>query len=252
MIRRILAALLLAPTIASADPLSLGVGVGIGPQFPGSADYRVFPTPFFSFDLGPVSVRSNGPGAEANVPLSRAVAVGPLIRWNGGRDPAKIDNAQVSALPKVDGAFMLGAFTQLNFPIGNNTFLSPRLSFLQGLDGGHEGFLSEGSLGVTRVTNDWTYGGRALVTYADASYMDAFFTVAPASPSGLAAFDAGPGIKDVGFSLFANYKLSDNWSATAIFGYKRLLGDAADSPIVSVAGSENQALISLGVSYTFN
>ncbi len=245
-------ALSLLPLPALADAPRLGLGAAVVPQFEGSSDYRVIPAPVFSFSLGPVGIRSNGPGVEADVIASRAFDAGPVLRWDGGRDPANIDNAAVSALPKIDGSVMLGGFAQFNYPLADGMFLSPRVTVLQGLDGGHEGLIVEGTLGVTRVMDDWTFGGRAGVTYADDDYMNALFSVGPASPSGLAAFNPGPGIKDIGLSVFGTYKLSDNWSVTGVAGYKRLVGDAADSPIVSVAGDENQGFLSLGVSYTFN
>ncbi|MDJ0826305.1 MAG: MipA/OmpV family protein [Rhodobacter sp.] len=253
MIRCLAAAALAAlPHVAHADGPTFGLGAAVVPQFEGSSDYKVFPAPSFAFSLGPFAVRSNGPGAEADLVVSRSIDAGPIMRWNDGRDPADIDNAAVSALPAVDGALMLGGFAQLNYPLADGTILSPRLNVLQGLDGGHEGLIAEASVGVTRRAADWTYGARAGLTFADDDYMDTFFSVGPASPSGLAAFSAGSGIKDVGVMLFANYQITDNWSATAVAGYRRLTGDAADSPIVSVAGNENQGFLSLGFSYTFN
>ncbi len=241
-----------APHAVLADPVSLGLGAAAIPQFEGSSDYRVIAAPNFAFSLGPVGIRSNGPGAEADLFASRAIDAGPIMRWNGGRDPADIDSAAVSALPKVDGALMLGGFARLNYPVGDDLILSPRVNILQGLDGGHEGLIAEASIGLTRRLDDWTVGGSAGLTYADEAYMDAFFSVAPASPSGLAAFTAGGGIKDVGVTLFASYRISDDWSATAVAGYRRLVGDAADSPIVATAGDPNQGFLSLGFSYTFN
>jgi len=262
-----LLAFLIAPGIASAqtattglgaaavpqiERLSLGLGMAVVPQFEGSSDYRVIPAPVFSFDLGTISVRSVGPGIEADLLGTRAFDAGPILRWTGGRDPDDIDNAAVSALPEIDGTFMLGGFVQANFPAGEGVFVSPRLDVLQGLGGGHEGLIAEASVGITKRMDSWTFGGSAGFTYADDTYMDTFFSVAPGSPSGLAAFSAGAGIKDFGVTAFARYTLNENWSVTAVAGYKRLLGDAADSPIVEVAGDANQGFVSLGVSYLFD
>ena len=265
--KALLSAAFLCPALAGAQTVTTGLGaaaapqferltVGLGaavfPQFEGSSDYRVMAAPAFSFDFGPVSVRSTGPGFEADLFGSRAFNAGPILRWNGGRDPADIDNLAVSALPKVDGAVMLGGFAQANVPLGAGLILSPRIDVLQGLDGGHDGLIAEASVGVTKRMEKWTFGGSAGITYADDAYMDAFFSVAPVSPSGLAAFTAGSGIKDIGLTAFASYRYNENWSVTAVAGVKRLMGDAADSPVVSVAGNENQGFLSLGVSYTFN
>ncbi len=263
----LLFAIALAPTVAGAqtittglgaaaipqfDRLTLGLGAAVFPQFEGSSDYRVLAAPSFSFDLGPVAVRSTGPGIEADLLSSRAFDAGPIFRWDGGRDPADIDSVAVSALPQVDGTALLGGFVQANFPVGGGVFVSPRFDVLKGTGGGHDGLIAEASVGVTKRMDSWTFGGSVGLTYADDTYMDTFFSVAPASPSGLATFTAGSGIKDFGLTAFASYAIDDNWSVTAVAGYKRLLGDAADSPIVTVEGDANQAFLSLGVSYMFN
>ena len=241
-----------AAAIPQFERLGFGLGAAVVPQFEGSSDYRIIPAPGFSFDLGPVSVRSVGPGLEADLFSSRAFDAGPIFRWNGGRDPADIDSMAVSALPQIDGTAMLGGYVQANFPVGEGVFVSPRFDVLQGLGGGHEGLIAEVSVGVVKRMDSWTFGGSAGFTYADDTYMDTFFSVAPASPSGLAAFSAGGGIKDVGVTAFASYAFNENWSVTAVAGYKRLLSDAADSPIAAVEGDPNQAFLSLGVSYLFN
>jgi len=251
--KTLLSALVIAltATIATADPTRLGLGIAFAPQYEGAKDYRVIAAPSFTFSLGQVNVRSSGPGVEVDLFASRGFDAGPIVRWNGGRDPSKIDNAQVSALPKIDGSVMFGGFVQLNYPVGDSTFLATRVDVLKGIGGGNEGFLAEASVGLTKRSKVWTFGGRAGLTYADATYMDTVFGVGAASPSGLSAFTADAGIKDFGLTAFANYQVSDQWSVTGIAGVKRLVGDAANSPITSVTGSDTQGFLSLGVSYTF-
>ncbi len=46
--------------------------------------------------------------------------------------------------------------------------------------------------------------------------------------------------KDVGLHMIANYSFNSNWSLVGNLGYKRLVGDAEDSPIVDDAGSADQ------------
>jgi outer membrane scaffolding protein for murein synthesis (MipA/OmpV family) len=41
------------------------------------------------------------------------------------------------------------------------------------------------------------------------------------------------------------------WALFALAGYSRMLGDYADSPIVSSAGSKNQWAGAVGIGYTF-
>ena len=75
-------------------------------------------------------------------------------------------------------------------------------------------------------------------SYASGQYMDAFFDVsaADAVASGLAPFSASAGFKDVGITGVIRYAFTDNWSASFIGNYTRLVGDAADSSIVRTGG----------------
>lgn len=243
---------LIAPSFALAEPARLGVGVVATPQYEGSTDYSYRPAPNFAFSVGNVRLQSNGPGIEADVVSQRGFDAGPVLRYNFGRDPGSIDNAQVKALPKVDGAVELGGFAALSYPVGEGTFVTTRAQVVHSVGGGHNGATAELSLGVFRLAGDWRYGASAAATYATDNYMNAFFSVAPASPSGLAAFNPNDGFKDIGVRAFASYSVNDSWSVTGFAGVSQLIGDAANSPIVSVTGSSTQAVFGLGVSYTFN
>ena len=245
-------ALLAFSCIAASAETTVGLGAILVPQFEGSSDFTTRVAPSFSFKSDEISVRSAGPGLEADLLSSRAFDAGPILRYNFGRTGANIDNAQVSALPDIDGGIELGGYAQLNFPVGGfKTFLSPRVSVVQGVQGGATGTQVEAGIGLLRLQGDWTLGARASTIYANADYMTTNFGVGAGSASGLAPFNAGAGIKDVGLSLFANYKINEQFSITGVAGYKVLMNDAADSPIVSVAGSNEQMFVSVGISFGF-
>ena len=76
-------------------------------------------------------------------------------------------------------------------------------------------------------------------------------SAAQSARSGMRQYQAEGGFKDAGISLDLNYNLTDNWGLTGQVGYKRLLGDAADSPLVEDRGSANQFTTGLLVSYEF-
>jgi outer membrane scaffolding protein for murein synthesis (MipA/OmpV family) len=76
--------------------------------------------------------------------------------------------------------------------------------------------------------------------------------------SGLPAYSEagnGSGFKKIGVNLTGGLSLSGDlrkgWALFALGGYSRMLGDYADSPIVSIAGSKNQWVGAVGVGYTF-
>ncbi|MGF1463829.1 MAG: MipA/OmpV family protein, partial [Maricaulaceae bacterium] len=68
-----------------------------------------------------------------------------------------------------------------------------------------------------------------------------------AAASGLDVFDAGAGFRDVGLSSVLSYQLSKRWSLNSVVSYSRLIGDAADSPIVTEEGSPNQVFFGMNV-----
>ena len=78
--------------------------------------------------------------------------------------------------------------------------------------------------------------------------MQSYFGVSAeqAANSGLSRYEAKSGIKDIGLGLGLDYTPYRNWSVTGGYGYSRLQGDAADSPIVQ---QRNQHRLYGGVSY---
>jgi outer membrane protein len=74
--------------------------------------------------------------------------------------------------------------------------------------------------------------------------MGSYFTVdtADAPSSGLDAYDADNGIKDVGGTLSLNWRIpgTEHWGLGGVFSYFRMVGDAGDSPVVDDAGNPDQ------------
>ncbi|MGL4491087.1 MAG: MipA/OmpV family protein, partial [Rhizobiaceae bacterium] len=180
-----------------------------------------------------------------------------IIRYDMGR--SDVDDSAVALLPEVDGSVELGAFVGAGIPLSmlgadSRSILTARVEALKGLSGGHEGVTVGASVGVvTQLTDSFTLVSSLSTTYMSEGYASSYFDVSAAgsAASGLSAFDAGSGFRDVGVTVIANYKLNENWSLNGIGSYTRLVGDAADSPIVEDRGSANQFLGGLGFSYSF-
>ena len=79
-------------------------------------------------------------------------------------------------------------------------------------------------------------------------YMESFFGIDEKQSinSGYKKYNAESGIKDVNITVSAGYKITSRWRIGATVGYKRLVGDAADSPIVD---DKNQMFAGFGLSY---
>lgn len=92
------------------------------------------------------------------------------------------------------------------------------------------------------------------VSLADTTYMQNNFGVSAfeaQANGGLNTFYPKAGIKSVGFVLGATYQLSDTTSLQVYDKFDRLVGDAANSPIVTNLGSANQNTVGFVLSRSF-
>ncbi len=117
--------------------------------------------------------------------------------------------------------------------------------------GGSDGFTVKAGLGAAYpVTDKLRLGVELSSTWADSAYMGDYFGIdaTQSRRSGRKAYKAEAGIKDVGLTLSATYRVTDSVTLMLSGGMSRLLGDAADSPIVE---EKNQPSAMLGLTYRF-
>jgi outer membrane protein len=227
--------------------LQLSFGVGSTSDYEGADEVKALPIAGFNYETPKFSFRSSGLALEADMIPGPQFQVGPMIDYRFARDSDVRDN-RVALLPEVDAAVEVGVYAATGVPlnrIGVNdpTILTVRTSFAHDVADGHEGYQVRGIVGAIRPLTENLKGILNLsTTYASGNYMNAYFDVSAASAaaSGLTAFDADAGFKEVGLTGILAYQFTDNWSGSLIAGYKRLLGDAADSSVVDEAGSANQ------------
>jgi outer membrane scaffolding protein for murein synthesis (MipA/OmpV family) len=120
--------------------------------------------------------------------------------------------------------------------------------------GGHRGWVGDVGLDLIGRRGESTImsiGPR--LRLADRRYQRAYFGVAPpiAAVTGLAPHDPSPGLRAVGIVAGLTHQFNDRWGIQAYAGYDRLVGDAADSPIVRAFGSRGQPSAGLALTYTF-
>ncbi len=84
-------------------------------------------------------------------------------------------------------------------------------------------------------------------TYSSSNYMQTHFGITP-NQSELRAYEAESGFNSIGFEINAFYGLYRHWTVQALIQYNRLLGDAADSPLVE---DKNQYRLGAALLYTF-
>jgi len=224
-----------------------GLGVASVPDYEGSEDYTAAPIPLVSVvSKSGLSVEWLGNVLRANVLPSNTWRFGPMLRYRAERDD--VDNDRVDKMKKVDAATELGAYAGFNL---NNWII--RVDIAQDVSDAHDGLLVGASIGYTWHANPLKFTLMGMTSYADEDYMSTYFSVSAADSddSGLRRYDADSGFKDVGAQFMIGYELTENWGITGALRYTRLLGDAADSPLVEDEGDENQLLLGLLVSYSF-
>lgn len=230
--------------IAERDDLIiwLGVGVGAEPDYEGSDDYEFTVFPIVDLDLLRLP-RLGTFGQDTN-----GFSIGPSFNVVGGRDAS--DNAALAGLGDVDFAFELGLEAEYRADYWR-VFAAGRYGL-----GGHNGLTGEvGFDAILHPTQQLTLIAGPRVTFADDEYFDTYYSVTPAQAAasaaagvGLPAFNASGGIKSYGVEAEAIYQITEDWRAHLRGGYFRMAGDAEDSPLVAIAGDENQFFVGAGFS----
>jgi outer membrane scaffolding protein for murein synthesis (MipA/OmpV family) len=172
-------------------------------------------------------------------------AIGPVVNWEGVRSARDVG----AALPKVKFSIEPGAF--VSYSVSDSFRL--RAELRKGVTG-HKGWIgTAGADFIARDRDDWLFSIGPRVTWSDNRYHDAWFGVRPsdAAPSGLPAYNPKGGIEAVGAAASFLTRLSGRWGLYTYAKYDRLVGDAADSPIVRRLGSRDQLSGGVGLSYTF-
>lgn len=222
----------------------IGGGGAYAPDYEGSDDYEFQPFPFASIVYDDF-IFVEGMSLGANLLNYEGLKAGPIARYSGGRD--EDDNDALDGLGDVDDSIELGGF--LKYELG---IWSAAMTVTQDVGGGHEGMLAEMSTGVAVPLSDSVRSSiEASASWADSNYMETFFGVSgsQALKSGYDRHEADAGFKDIGITLGLDYMVTEAIGVSGRVQYKRLLGDAADSPIVKDEGSADQFFTGMFLTY---
>lgn len=222
--------------------LSIGVAGGFAPDYEGSNDYESGFGPNIAGTWRD-TLFFKGKTLGANIIKNKNLKVGPILSWTSGRD--EDDNDKLEGLGDVDSSIEAGAFISYR----KKPFRF-KMEVRQDVNSGHEGAVAELSAGTTLPFAKPVVFAALGTTLASDDYMSSFFGVdsKQSANSGLKKYKAEAGFKDVNLSITAGYPLTNRWRIGGKAEYKRLVGDAADSPIVD---DENQFIVGLGLSYHF-
>jgi len=227
---------------------SLGLGVGMAPDYEGSSDYGAVPMLYGRYGYGDGKYfLLSGTELRWNL-LSEKIQFGPLVNYRMERD--SVDNDQVDNMKKVDGAFEAGAFLTGKFgPWALN------IDFAADVSGKYDGYLvTLGGAYQAKISEELRMTFNVYTTYADGNYMEEYFQVDASNrgTSTLPDYNSDSGeFKDVGLKVVTVYDLNSSWSIMGNLGYKKLVGDASDSPLVDDEGDDNQLFVGLMGVYHF-
>lgn len=227
----------------------MGGAVFVSPKFEGSKSYEAFGLPFIApAGIGQQDgwVQVKGPDDVRFRLLQRhAFEAGPLLGYRFGRDSS--DSVRLTGFEDIDGGLVAGAYAGYR---AGPLFVS--VSYHHQITGDDTGglvrFAAEHSARLDPRTKVTASIG---TSYASSDYMTSFFGVSAAQSlaSGLPAYNASAGFKDVSAGLTASIDLDARWTLLLTGRYTHLIGDAADSPIVE---SESQFFAGAGLSYKFS
>jgi outer membrane protein len=212
--------------------VSLGAGAFVTPRYQGSSSLRVLPLPVIDVKYADRLFISVLGGVGVNVIALPALHLGVAFAPNFGR--ADGSDARLSGWGHIDPGVIGRLFAETRLgPLRAATSIQHEL-------GTSSGTLADlGLSSMLPLDRHFILTGGALVTWADGQYMREYFGIAEsqlaaarADNVATALFTPGAGFRDVALSLGMIVPLDEKWSLTAFFRGTRLLGGAANSPVV--------------------
>lgn len=225
----------------------VGVGAQLVPSYPGADDHSLRPLVDVSRSRGSKPFDFEAPDESFGPALIKegGLEIGPALNLQGSRKASDVG----AALDKIPFTVEAGAFVQYAF----SPKFRIRTELRKGL-GGHDGWTGQaGADFVARDGDDWLFSIGPRVTVSDGRYHRAWFgvTAAESVRTGLAAYRPGGGIQAVGATAGFIKQLTKRFGLYSYAKYDRLVGDAADSPVVRVHGSRDQLSGGLALTYTW-
>lgn len=252
----VLAAAGLCPALALAGGFDFsdlefqagGIGI-ISPKYEGSKSYEATGLPFVfpggkdgDDDLSFVDLDS----VQYRIIKSGPFEAGPLAGvWLGRSDS---DGAKLGGLGDIDAGLVLGGYGA--YRLGYTKFQASYHHQVTGEDVG--GLLRFRADAEVPVAPGFKLLAGVGTNYATNQFMDKNFGVsasqAATSLAGLPAYNPGADFKDVFVGAGFEMDLTERWTARIYGEYSRLIGEAADSPVIE---TEDQFSGLFSISYQF-
>ncbi len=232
---------------------SAAIGIAAVPSYEGADDHRIIPYVDGRIQLGQRYLAVEGASLRANIVAADGIEFGPIANLTFGRS-GKIKSAAAARLGEIKDAYEVGVFAAYSVPIAETDSIRFAVQGVHDISDVHDGFiLTAGASYMAAVGERTTIAFDLGASFADDDYAATYFSVRPAAPMPrrLPGYAAKGGLKDAGASVTASYRIAKNWSIVGYAGYRRLLGNFADSPIVAREGSADQISGGIGIAHIF-
>jgi outer membrane protein len=229
--------------------IELGLSGGAAPTYMGSSELGATVSPIIRIE------RLNIPGV-IDIDKSRSQGgfkFAPSIGVQAARTSA--DHPELTGLDDIDMTFELGGKVGYEF-IFNDALSAEVYGEARYAFGGAEGLVGDVGVDVTaRLTPQLEVVGGVSAALSDEGYTDTYYGVSgaesAASGGAFDAFDPTGGVTSVGIKVAAKYEFIPDTFFNANAEYRKLVGSAADSPIVQ-AGRDDQFIFGVGISRRFS
>ncbi|HEY9109680.1 MAG TPA: MipA/OmpV family protein [Roseateles sp.] len=230
----------------------LGTAVAVSPEYDGASRHKARLRPTWAVKFGRIRIAagggsallgfgrtSAGDGASTQLVESDRWRLGLSLRVDSGRDSG--DAGTTRGLPDVKRT--LRARLYASYALTTDWNLGASLSQdVLGRKGGLVGSVDLGWRFYRSESTEWTTG--IGVSAGNAQNLRSYFGV-PASAvaaSGKPAYEPGAGLRDVSIGVGFKHTFDKHWFVFGSVGASRLLGPAADSPLVQRATNEAAAV----------
>lgn len=238
------------PSASGSWTATVGIGAEYRPDFQGSKNWMLLPIPIVSIRRAGSMADFRGPRDSASIALIDFgnLRIGPAGKFVAARKSK--DHSELSGLGDVKAAFELGGFVEY-YAVD---WLRLRSELRQGI-GGHHGAVADLSADfIVPLIDRLIISAGPRFTWKSTKAVAPYFGVdaVQSLASGLPVFAAKGGAYSVGVGSQVTYRINPQWEVRAYVEYEKLLGDAADSPLVRLRGSSNQTTFGVGASYSFD
>jgi outer membrane scaffolding protein for murein synthesis (MipA/OmpV family) len=210
----------------------LGIGSTFEPRYDGSSRYHTLVGPSLDIRFRDLAFLSTGEGFGVNVAQGPNWRISAAAVYDLGRR-AHDDPAHLNGMGNINPAPELKLAAE--YAVSKSFPAVIRATVTRSF-GGSNGWVADigAYTPLPGSSESFFWFAGPSVTFADSKYMNSWFGVdaTQSANSGYRQYDAAAGIKSAGFGVTMVWFASKHWFVTADGALKRLLGNAARSPII--------------------